>query len=634
MKYLFLLLILGLVSCNSEPSSKNKFVDEILVRIADLKDRRLSDSLYQYFNNANPTYRMEAALSFGSIQDSIAVSKLEKLLSDTSPEVRTASAFAIGQTPSWNSAFYLMRRLPDEKVDAVRDEILEGIGKTIRADQLNSFLNSDFQPTRGLSWCLYRIGIRRMADSLTIVKATDLLDQKNNDRIRLGAAAFFFRTRLQDGLLPVETLCRSALNDPSSNVRMAAVGALRNATSEKALDAIRTVYENDKDYRVRSNAISALRNHKTAAAREMVVSALSDEEINVQITASEVIMSIAEDFNAHDLLTHARNHSYWRIKSNLYEAVLRISQDTSVVEEVKQNSLSSQDIYAQAAFVSALANSPLAAPFVFEKINTSEVMVVRSTAASTLVAMNRSKFFDTSMMPSFADMYKRALQISDLAVIGTISSALMDSTLGYKKLYKNHDFLLEARKKLSLPKDIEAMQTLQAAIDYFEGKKSVTEVENEFNHPIDWEMVKTISKDQLARIKTTKGEIVVHLLIETAPGSVANFVKLSKDHSFDLKAFHRVVPNFVIQGGCHRGDGWGGEDYSIRSEFSQMKYSEGSVGMASAGKDTEGTQWFITHSPTPHLDGRYTIFAEVVTGMNVVHEIQVGDLIESIELID
>jgi cyclophilin family peptidyl-prolyl cis-trans isomerase len=98
-------------------------------------------------------------------------------------------------------------------------------------------------------------------------------------------------------------------------------------------------------------------------------------------------------------------------------------------------------------------------------------------------------------------------------------------------------------------------------------------------------------------IKTVKGDIVIQLLVEEAPGSVANFVQLVNSQYFNAKNFHRVVPNFVIQGGCNRGDGWGSEDYSIRSEFSMRRYTEGSVGMASAGKDTEGTQWFITHSP-------------------------------------
>jgi cyclophilin family peptidyl-prolyl cis-trans isomerase len=94
---------------------------------------------------------------------------------------------------------------------------------------------------------------------------------------------------------------------------------------------------------------------------------------------------------------------------------------------------------------------------------------------------------------------------------------------------------------------------------------------------------------------------------------------------------HRVVPNFVIQDGCPRGDGVGGPAFTIGSELGPLYYEEGSVGMASAGKDTEGSQWFITHSPTPHLDGRYTIFAKVVEGMDVVHKIEIGDKILGFE---
>jgi cyclophilin family peptidyl-prolyl cis-trans isomerase len=121
--------------------------------------------------------------------------------------------------------------------------------------------------------------------------------------------------------------------------------------------------------------------------------------------------------------------------------------------------------------------------------------------------------------------------------------------------------------------------------------------------------------------------------VEEAPGSVANFITLALNKYFDDKYFHRVVPNFVVQGGCPRGDGWGSEDYSIRSEFLPHRYKTGSIGMASAGKDTEGTQWFITHSPTPHLEGRYTIFAAVEEGMDIVHKIEVGDRIVSVEII-
>ena len=135
-------------------------------------------------------------------------------------------------------------------------------------------------------------------------------------------------------------------------------------------------------------------------------------------------------------------------------------------------------------------------------------------------------------------------------------------------------------------------------------------------------------------ILTDRGNIELKLYPNEAAGTVANFAKLVDLDFYDGKVFHRVVPNFVVQTGCPRGDGYGSLDYTIRSEFSKISYDQGGyIGMASAGPDTESTQWFITHSPTPHLDGRYTIFGKVVSGMDVVHEIQQGDKITDIRII-
>jgi cyclophilin family peptidyl-prolyl cis-trans isomerase len=109
-----------------------------------------------------------------------------------------------------------------------------------------------------------------------------------------------------------------------------------------------------------------------------------------------------------------------------------------------------------------------------------------------------------------------------------------------------------------------------------------------------------------------------------------SFVRLAVSGFYNGLTFHRVVPNFVVQGGDPRGDGWGGPGYSIRSELGTARYERGTVGMASSGKDTEGCQFFITHSAQPHLDGRYTIFAVVERGMDVVDALQIGDRILSV----
>ena len=133
-----------------------------------------------------------------------------------------------------------------------------------------------------------------------------------------------------------------------------------------------------------------------------------------------------------------------------------------------------------------------------------------------------------------------------------------------------------------------------------------------------------------AVVTTTKGSFTIELLPDEAPLTVDNFVQLSRRGYYRGIVFHRVVPNFVIQDGDPRGDGNGGPGYAIRCEVNEVPYDRGAVGMALSGKDTGGSQWFVTHSPQPHLDGGYTVFGRVVAGMNVVDAIVRGDVIRSI----
>lgn len=137
-----------------------------------------------------------------------------------------------------------------------------------------------------------------------------------------------------------------------------------------------------------------------------------------------------------------------------------------------------------------------------------------------------------------------------------------------------------------------------------------------------------------AYISTSKGEIQFELAVLDAPRTVANFMALVKKNYFRGVQLHRVVPDFVIQDGDPRGDGEGGPGYTIRDEINQRPYLRGTVGMALDWADTGGSQFFITHSPQPHLDGRYTVFGQVISGMDVVDRLQQWDTITGIRVWD
>ncbi|MGD9902001.1 MAG: HEAT repeat domain-containing protein [Vicinamibacterales bacterium] len=137
-----------------------------------------------------------------------------------------------------------------------------------------------------------------------------------------------------------------------------------------------------------------------------------------------------------------------------------------------------------------------------------------------------------------------------------------------------------------------------------------------------------------AYVRTSKGEVRIELAVLDAPRTVANFVALVRKGFFDGVRLHRVVPDFVVQDGDPRGDGEGGPGYAIRDELNERPYLRGTVGMALDWKDTGGSQFFITHSPQPHLDARYTVFGQVVDGMAVVDRLEPWDVIESVRVWD
>ncbi len=137
-----------------------------------------------------------------------------------------------------------------------------------------------------------------------------------------------------------------------------------------------------------------------------------------------------------------------------------------------------------------------------------------------------------------------------------------------------------------------------------------------------------------AVINTDKGQMVLELYPNEAPGTVANFAKLANSGFYDGLTFHRVIPNFVIQGGCPKGDGTGGPGYTIKCETDNNphKHIRGTLSMAHAGRDTGGSQFFICHSPQAHLDGVHTVFGQLVDGFDVLDSIRPGDHMTKVEI--
>jgi cyclophilin family peptidyl-prolyl cis-trans isomerase len=231
-------------------------------------------------------------------------------------------------------------------------------------------------------------------------------------------------------------------------------------------------------------------------------------------------------------------------------------------------------------------------------------------------------------------------EMNTRALVAALPVALADKELNDAALA-----ILDSLAKQKSAKANEAIQTALTSQDYLVRRKAVALLKangaGDFSSRIgtvqtrnttaDYERaIARMGKQVTAVVTTTNGSFTINLLPDEATLNVDNFVQLAKRGYFGGITVHRVVPNFVIQDGDPRGDGNGGPGYQIRCEINEVPYERGAVGMALSGKDTGGSQWFVTHSPQPHLDGGYTVFGNIVSGMNTVDAIVRGDVIRSI----
>jgi len=255
------------------------------------------------------------------------------------------------------------------------------------------------------------------------------------------------------------------------------------------------------------------------------------------------------------------------------------------------------------------------------QLNESDV-VVRGTAADLLGNLPPSEENTRSLATAWPQATNDVLNDAALSILDALAKQKTAAANEHiKTALKSGDYLVR-RRAVALLKangagdfssEIGAVQSRNTDADYTRA-------------------LARIGRSVRAVVTTSKGSFTMELLPDAAPLTVDNFVQLAQRAYFRNVTIHRVVPNFVIQDGDPRGDGNGGPGYQIRCEINEVMYDRGILGMALSGKDTGGSQWFVTHAPQPHLDGGYTVFGRVVTGMDVVDRLVRGDVIQSVKI--
>lgn len=670
-RFLLVFVCFWQIACTPPDADKDKIKagkvnldlnNKLVQRLHDFRDKHLVDSLLHYFNHPDPTLRYLAALSFASMRDSAAVPSLAPLLHDPVEEVRIAAAFSLGQIGTGACEAPLIQAFDardsmsqHQRFNAI---VLEAIGKCGGLAALkNMAAVSTYKPTdtlllEGLCRSIYRFGIRGIVDPSGTNKMIGyVFDEHIPDPARLMAANYLARVKdiAPDSLKAIQISVAFVRASGNPEIRMALAKALGRSVTQPAFGMLSKVIADEKDWRVKCSLINALAKFDYDTVRSIVTPLIGDPNPHVSRTASEFFVANgrASDGDWYWRLTKDNTAlpifaqiNLFRASNKFLSGKLEPESKDYVNYRLKDLFQQAKNPYDRAACLAALGEFGWNYRWIHDKGFNDPHPAVKTAAAETLLSiMQRSDFygfFGEGAKGVRREMYaylREASESGDPGLIAAMSEGFTVKALNFKSLRDSSrlDALKSDLAKLKMPRDVEAYMALDKAIAYFEDRPEPGKPVIPWNQPINWDRLKLVTEKTEVSIETVRGTIVLEFYPHVAPGSVANFLELASTGYYTGKNFHRVVPNFVAQGGCPRSDGYGALDYTIRTEIGLEWFDRaGYIGMASAGFDTECTQFFFTHSPAPHLDGKYTIFGKVKSGMDVVDQLQPGDVMEKV----
>jgi HEAT repeat protein/cyclophilin family peptidyl-prolyl cis-trans isomerase len=597
--------------------------------------------------DADQDVRAMAAFALGLIGDASATPPLMKALTDASPIVRGRAAEALGQinakdkdkadVTARGNAGEAIGRMVAEYARSPALSLLQGDDETwpaapeaeafrlgiyalVRLGTYEPLASAvlDSSGTRVTTWWPVAYALGRIEDK----RAAPALMKMLNGPGKYSAA---FAARglgvLKD--TSAVTALIGLLQTPATpmEVVVSAVRALATIADPRAAPAIVKLASDATDPNVKQQAVTALGALKAAEGLPVVQDYLTDSWPTMRATALRAAASIDLD-NFLLVLSGMEPDRDWTVRAALADVLGTMGPQA--VERTR-SMLRDEDRRVVPSVLNALARlkAPDAGAIAIAQLKEPDY-VVRATAARIVGELKPAGGVDAlreawTLAAGDSAIDARAAILSALAEYGG------DAALAVlKEGVKDKDWAVRVHVAPLLAK-LDPAGEYQSAIRPAPGQPP---------SPYDNADLIGPSYSPHVFVETAKGTIEFELAVLDAPQTAWSFMALARKGFFNGLQIHRVVSNFVVQDGDPRGDGEGGPGYTIRDELNERPYLRGTVGMALSWKDTGGSQFFITHSPQPHLDARYTAFGKVVNGMDVVDRIQQGDTITSVKVWD
>lgn len=619
--------------------------DKDVQNILEWNDRRQNDSLEIYLSSNEPKIIYELALAASSLQDEDFTEKLlKKVYEVPSPKIRSVIYFASGQSMTEEGTSLLMELLLQEKDENALVFLKEAIGKQGSGEDLFALCSNYKKDDLGLIKAVYRFSQRNILTEEAIDIAIEALNWENRE-CRLFASNFLARIDYPDLNRDSDAIVNALKSEQDNSVKANLLTSMNKFKGTQNAALLLEIAENPElDFRLRVNALNSLNYYHYESTAPRVLKLIGDQEMKINREALNFFINRCKREEWIELAKTLKNTESPILRANLLGILLKYSrkkEKEGISRKISQELERYEDPFIIAEYINALSKWPQNYKLLSEYVFGQYGLVVNSAAMSAFFKLSSEEEFkkipeykdgrENELTNYFTQIFRSAVLSGETTLMGYGAKGLRNKNIDFVSGLDNTDFIEIAISNLDLPKDVETLIDLKKTQHYIEGKED-GDIEIPLNHFVEIVQLKEFQDYSSAIVHTNRGDFEMEFYSDLCPGTVANFIELSLDGFFDTLRIHRVENNFVAQLGCPRGDGWGSSGESIRSEFAPVYYDIGSVGMASAGKDTESCQWFVTHYPSHHLDGNYTNFASVSEGMKVVYSLNIGDTLLSVDI--
>lgn len=648
---IFVILFLFLENCNNGidnntfETTNNSFSPQKQAINQSLQNLDKNDLILKL----NSKDKVESLNALSVLHDTSSIPYFIDFLNSKDQSLSSMTAFAIGQI---NDPYYCNRLINTLNNKTLSEEtikqIIIALGKIGGKTELDKIIELNFKPSQTIllnaqATAFYLFAQRGIVSEKMLDKTFEILTSNADISVKRTFSYYLtlgFEMNLNQYFNTIKSeISKSKDESYIFNLLL----SLSHTSGNESFNFLKK-QSNSQNNKIQYASIKALSSFPYSNVKPILWNFLSSKNEDLATTSAKYFVTHGIPKDANGYLSVSRKINSWQARTYMLMAALDYTKDKKKTANLIISGYDvTENLYEKAALLKALSADPMQYKFVMNQSLTASDKIISTAGIKSVLAMRMNPNFDKiakqikktkgiDLYTEFKVYFKEEMQKGDNALIYYSTLAWQNPDFKMLDVFTNTYFINQAFSALMLPRDMKVYRKLCSFPQIARNTNCTNNIKID-KFQFDWKKIISIPANQKVLIKTTKGNIKITLDVNAAPATVYTFILLANEGYYNNVYFYKKAPYKFVSTGGRRGDGWLDKNIPLVKEALNKNFETGSIAMNSIDDVYQSINWFITLTPTPEFDGKYTIFGKVRDGLDVLDKIQPGDKILKIKIL-